>query len=60
MKNTDLHVKILLLKCITKDISFTKISVKLQYLYLVQHMVHQIKAPQFYTDLGLKNSVESS
>ena len=23
-------------------------------------MLHQIKAPQFYTDLGLKNTVESS
>ena len=22
---------------------------------LVQHMLHQIKAPQFYTDLGLEN-----
>ena len=22
--------------------------------YLVQHMLHQIKAPQFYTDLGLQ------
>ena len=27
--------------------------------YLVQHMLHQIRAPQFYTDLGLQ-SVESS
>ena len=26
-------------------------------LYLVQHMLHQIKAPQFYTDLGLKKTV---
>ena len=23
-------------------------------LYLVQHMLHQIKTPQFYTDLGLQ------
>ena len=40
--------------------SFTmKISIKLQSLYLV-HMLHQIKAPLFYTDLCLQNSVESS
>ena len=28
----------------------TKISIKLWYLYLVQHMLHKIKAPQFYTN----------
>ena len=27
----------------------TQISIKLWCLYLVQHMLHQIKAPQFYT-----------
>ena len=51
MKNTDLHIKILLsemLDCITKDSS-----IKLWCLYLVQHMLHQIKAPKFYTDLVL-------
>ena len=30
-----------------------RISIKLLCLYLVQHMLHQIKAQQFYTDLGL-------
>ena len=24
---------------------------------MVQHMLHQIKAPQFYTDLGLQKTV---
>ena len=28
-----------------------EISIKLLCLYLVQHMLHQIKAQQFYTDL---------
>ena len=28
-----------------------KISIKLLCLYLVQHMLHQIKAQQFYTDI---------
>ena len=50
MKNTDLHIKY----CITKDISFRKISIKLGCHYLVQHMLHQIKTLQFYTDLGLQ------
>ena len=27
----------------------TEISIKLWCFYLVQHMLHQIKAPQFYT-----------
>ena len=50
-----------MLDAITKDISCKKISVKSWCLYLVQHMLHQIKALQFYTNLGLeKNSVESS
>ena len=39
-------------------------SIKLLCLYLVQHMLHQIKAQQFHTDLGLylsptENSRES-
>ena len=25
----------------------------------MQHMLHQMKEPQFFTDLGLKNTVES-
>ena len=65
-ENTDLHIKILLQKCWTALLKILvlenlyKISVKLWCLYLVQHMLHQIKAPQFYTDLDLKNSVVSS
>ena len=31
---------------------YLKISIKLLCLYLVQHLLHQIKALQFYTDLG--------
>ena len=34
-------------------IKHKKISIKLLCFYLVQHMLHQIKAHQFYTDLGL-------
>ena len=30
-----------------------EISIKLLCLYLVQHLLHQIKAQQFYTDLDL-------
>ena len=32
---------------------YLKISIKLLCFYLVQHMLHQIKAQQFYNDLGL-------
>ena len=32
--------------------------IKLFCLYLVQHMLHQIKAQQFYTDLSLQKIVE--
>ena len=32
-------------------------SIKLLCLYLVQHMLYQIKAQQFYTDLGLYQQV---
>ena len=46
-----------MLESITKDISFKKISIKLWCLYLVQHMLHQINAPQFYTDLGLQKKM---
>ena len=35
-----------MLESITKDICFRK-----------SHMLHQIKAPQFYTDIGLKKPV---
>ena len=38
-----------MLDCITKDISL-----KLWCHYLVQYMLHQRKALQFYTDLGLQ------
>ena len=34
------------------EMSKKKISIKLLHLYLVQQL-HQIKAQQFYTDLGL-------
>ena len=58
MKNTDLSVKILLRKCLTEIMEklvqlFYKISIKSLCLYLVQHMLHKIKAQQFYNDLGL-------
>ena len=43
MINTDLHVKILLLKCLSP---FLKI--------LVLENQCKIKAPKFYTDLGLQ------
>ena len=33
---------------------YEKYWLKLWCLYLVQHMLHQIKAPQFYCDLGLR------
>ena len=48
-----------MLESITNDI-FKIINIKLWCLFLVQHMLHQTKAPQFYTDLGLQNTVESS
>ena len=56
MKNTDLSVKILLQKCLTEILEtlvLEKMSIKLLCLYLVQYMLHKIKAQQFYTDLGL-------
>ena len=42
------------------DISTGKLVKKIMCLYLVQHMLHQIKAQQFYTDLGLLSTVLSS
>ena len=42
-----------MLDCITEDISL-RISINLWWLYLVQQMLHQIKAPHFYTELGLQ------
>ena len=40
--------------CPSGLLSYTrKISIKLLCLYLVQHMLHQIKAQKFYTDLDL-------
>ena len=62
MKNTDLSVKSLLQKFILDwdngDIVL-KISIKLLCLYLVQYMLHKIKAQQFYTDLSLLSTVLS-
>ena len=58
MKNPDLSVNILLQKCLTEIMETLvleneyKIVVPI-HVYLVQHMLHQIKAQQFYTDLGL-------
>ena len=49
-----------MLESIAKDISLKVMSIKLWCLYLVQHMLHQIKTSQFYTDLGLQNTDESS
>ena len=42
-----------MLECITDDISLEN-QCKIMVSYLVQHMLPQIKAPQFYTDLGLQ------
>ena len=36
-----------------------EISIKLLCQYLVQNMLHQIKAQQFYTDLGVSSTVRS-
>ena len=33
---------------------FKKMRIKLWCLYLVQHVLHQIQAPQFYSDSGLQ------
>ena len=54
MTNTDLYFELLLRECLTeimKILVFEK-SKKLLCLYLVQHMLHQIKTQQFYTNLG--------
>ena len=53
MKNTCLHIKILLRKRLDRDNgenSIRKIGIKLLCLYL---LLHQIKTQQFYTNLGL-------
>ena len=42
------------------DISTEKISIKLLCLYLVQHMLHQIKAQQIYTELGLSTVLSTT
>ena len=43
-----------MLDCDNGEISTRKLVLKLLCFYLVQHMLHQIKAPQFYTDLGIQ------
>ena len=55
MKNPDLSVKILLQKCSTEIMEKLVLenNIKLLCLYLVQHLLHQIKAHQFYSDLDL-------
>ena len=57
MKNPDLSVKILLRKWKTalQMILVLEIIIKLWCLYMVQQNLHQIKAPQFYTDLSFKS-----
>ena len=59
MKNTDLHIKILILKCWSPLLKILVLEnqCKIMCLYLVQHILHQIKAPQFYTVLGLQKTV---
>ena len=61
MENKDLSVKILLQKCKTEIMEklVLEISIKLLCLYLVQHMLHQIMAKQFYNDLGLCHCAKS-
>ena len=61
MKNTDLHVKILLLKCYSPLLKTLVLENQCKSMVPLfgaayQHML-QIKAPQFYTDLGLKETV---
>ena len=55
MKNMDLHVKILLQKCWSPllKILFLENKYKIVVPYSVQHMLHQIKAQEFYTNLGI-------
>ena len=56
MTNTDLSVKILLHKIYSEIMEKLELEnlYKLLCLYLVQHvMLHQIKAQQFFNDLGL-------
>ena len=50
MKNIDLHFKIKLCKYINKH---QNTRIKLLCLYLVQHMLHKVKAQQFYSAFGL-------
>ena len=55
MKNTDLSRNILLQKCF--NVIMEKLVLENQYkivvLFLVQHMLHQIMAQQFYNDIIL-------
>ena len=46
-----------MLESIAKYICLRKISIKLWCLYLVQQMLHQIMAPQFYTNLGFQKTL---
>ena len=53
LKNTKRPGKVLEYYHLQEDSTLsseTQISIKLRCLYLVQHMLHQIKAPQFYTN----------
>ena len=51
MKNTDLHVKILVLKCWSPLLTILVLENQCK---IMVHMLHQIKAPKFYTVLGLQ------
>ena len=47
-----------MLESITKDINFRRFKLVVPF-FGVAYMLHQIMAPQFYTDWVSKNSVES-
>ena len=46
-----------MLESITKDVSFRKQCKIVVPLFGAAYILHQIKAPQFYTDLGLQKKV---
>ena len=55
MKNTDLHVKILLWKCFSALLKTLVLEKKYKIVVpLFGAALHQIKAPTFYCDLGLQ------
>ena len=55
MKNTDLHIEILLQECETEIMKILVLENKYKIavpLFGAAYMLHQIKAQQFYTDLS--------